>query len=78
MGGKKRVAKTVKKLKGQKIDWKWKRDRAPHFSHPMLGPGGGNIGRGKPLPEECQGSGMLEEERKTSKPPVPRGLVGFS
>ena len=44
----------------------------------MLGPGGGNIGRGKPLPEECQGSGMLEEERKTSKPPVPRGLVGLS
>ena len=41
MGDDKRVAKTVKKLKRQKIGWKWKTDWATHFYHPIFGPRGG-------------------------------------
>ena len=50
MGNDTRIAKTMKKLKGPKIGWKWKTDRPTTEYPPHLDPRGGNIGRGKPLP----------------------------
>ena len=45
---------------------------------PHVGSRGGNIGRGKPLPEECQGSGMLEKGgMANSKPPVAQSAGGI-
>ena len=66
------------KMRGKKNGYKTKTDRPTTLQTTVFCSRGGNIGRGKTLPEEYQGSGMLEEERKTSKPPVPRALVGLS
>ena len=62
-----------------KIAGKWKQDRVTDFSPPHVGSRGGNIGRGKPLLEEYQGSGMLEKgHMANSKPPVAQRAGGIS
>ena len=48
-------------------------DEVTGFGTPMLGPRGGGRGRGNPLPDGEEGGW----KRKRSRPPTPRGLVGF-
>ena len=63
-GGKKECRETYQTIERQKIEYKANMQKNPPSSATMLGPLGGNIGRGKPLPEECQ-------------EPLPRELVGL-
>ena len=66
-------------MEGQKNGLQSKIRRTSSVSHPLCWVQGRDKGRGKPLPWDCRsGRKVGKGGRKASKPPAPRGLVGFS